>query len=204
MVIKNTDKMTRNERRKVITREAIITAALKAFKEIGFANTTVENIMERADLGYGTFYQYFSNKQELLNFLADQVINSLESYVVPKEKVNVMERLLFGVKGYLKLYISHQEIIFALKEAMTVDRSFEEKWEQIRVKLQQRVEHDIVRSMKKGYCREVNHSVAILAIVSMMEGLANHVVTINASPDELDKVAESLTDLIYYAVFKKD
>ena len=56
----------RRERRRVETRERIYRAALALFAERGFMETTVEDITEAADVGKGTFFNYFPTKQHVL------------------------------------------------------------------------------------------------------------------------------------------
>lgn len=50
-------------------REDILLAALQLFTARGYDATTVPMIAERANVGAGTIYRYFENKEELLNSL---------------------------------------------------------------------------------------------------------------------------------------
>jgi len=56
----------RRERRSIETREKIYRIALDLFAERGFSGTTVEAIAEGADIGKGTFFNYFENKESIL------------------------------------------------------------------------------------------------------------------------------------------
>lgn len=56
----------RRERRRLETRERIFRAALDLFAERGFMETTVEDITEAADVGKGTFFNYFPTKEHVL------------------------------------------------------------------------------------------------------------------------------------------
>ncbi len=64
--------MGRRERRRVETREKIYRAAMKLFSERGFFETTTEAITEAADVGQGTFFNYFPTKQHILTVLAER------------------------------------------------------------------------------------------------------------------------------------
>ena len=55
--------------RKQEKREAILGAALRCFAERGFHGTTVPTIAEDAEVGAGTIYRYFENKEALVNAL---------------------------------------------------------------------------------------------------------------------------------------
>jgi AcrR family transcriptional regulator len=49
----------RRERRRAETREKLFRAAMRLFAEQGFFETTTEDITEAADVGQGTFCNYF-------------------------------------------------------------------------------------------------------------------------------------------------
>jgi len=50
-------------------KQAILDAALELFSERGFYGTTVAMIAERAQVGAGTIYRYFADKEDLVNAL---------------------------------------------------------------------------------------------------------------------------------------
>jgi len=64
MSVINTPSMNRAERRRPHTREQLKAAALELLFEEGYADLTIKAITERADLGYGTFYLYFAEKDD--------------------------------------------------------------------------------------------------------------------------------------------
>jgi AcrR family transcriptional regulator len=68
----------RRERRRVETRERIYRAALKIFAERGYLETTVENITEAADVGKGTFFNYFPTKEHVLATYGEQRVDAIE------------------------------------------------------------------------------------------------------------------------------
>ena len=56
----------RRERQSVERRERLFRAAMDLFARKGFAETTVEDITNAADLGKGTFFNYFPSKEHIL------------------------------------------------------------------------------------------------------------------------------------------
>jgi AcrR family transcriptional regulator len=62
----------RRERRRIETREKIFRAAMQLFAERGFFQTTTEDITEAADVGQGTFFNYFPTKQHVLSVLSEK------------------------------------------------------------------------------------------------------------------------------------
>jgi AcrR family transcriptional regulator len=56
----------RRERHRTEVRERLFRAALRLFAERGYMETTVEDITEAADVGKGTFFNYFETKEHVL------------------------------------------------------------------------------------------------------------------------------------------
>ena len=61
----------RRERRGAETRLRLFRCALRLIAERGFANVTVEEITEAADVGKGTFFNYFESKDHVLGVMAE-------------------------------------------------------------------------------------------------------------------------------------
>ena len=70
---------SRRERRRAETRERIFRAALQLFAKRGFTATTVEDITEAADVGKGTFFNYFPSKEHVLAAFAEMQLGKLQA-----------------------------------------------------------------------------------------------------------------------------
>jgi len=68
-----TDREPRNARRKRETRERLLDAALRLMAERGTAGVTINEITEAADVGFGSFYNYFESKEAIYDALIKQV-----------------------------------------------------------------------------------------------------------------------------------
>src|SRR5271165_1402962 len=68
----------RRERRSVELRERIFRAALNLFAKQGFAETTVEDITNAADVGKGTFFNYFPSKDHILLAFGELQLGKLQ------------------------------------------------------------------------------------------------------------------------------
>ncbi|MDQ2717053.1 MAG: TetR/AcrR family transcriptional regulator [Chloroflexota bacterium] len=64
----------RQEKRRQATREHLLATAERLFALHGFDETTVDDIVEAADLAKGTFYYHFQSKDELAETLIRQII----------------------------------------------------------------------------------------------------------------------------------
>jgi AcrR family transcriptional regulator len=67
----------RRSRRSAELRERLFRAALDLFAKKGFAETTVEDITNAADVGKGTFFNYFPSKDHILLAFAEMQLGRL-------------------------------------------------------------------------------------------------------------------------------
>ncbi len=69
----------RRERRRIVTREKLFRAAMDLFSQRGFFATTTEDITKAADVGQGTFFNYFPSKQHVLTALFELQLAKVEA-----------------------------------------------------------------------------------------------------------------------------
>src|ERR1700758_3107167 len=71
----------RRQRRSAEIRERLFRAALALFARKGFAEATVEDITEAADVGKGTFFNYFPSKDHILIAFGEMQLGKLEGAI---------------------------------------------------------------------------------------------------------------------------
>jgi AcrR family transcriptional regulator len=95
----------RVERRKARTRRNLLAAARHLFADRGVEHTAIADIAERADIAIGSFYNYFSTKDELLNALIEDSLSEQLRLLQhrrarvsdPAEKISLAHRHLVRV-----------------------------------------------------------------------------------------------------------
>ena len=83
-----TEKIGLRKRKKFRARQTILIAAAQQFELNGFANTSIAGIMQAAELGVGTFYNYFGSKEEVLLTLAKNLREKVEEEILTTSEVN--------------------------------------------------------------------------------------------------------------------
>jgi TetR/AcrR family transcriptional regulator, cholesterol catabolism regulator len=68
----------RFQRKKAQTKEKIYSAALVLFMEKGYDQTTVQEIVDKADVAKGTFFAHFPAKDDILAYLGEQRVMVME------------------------------------------------------------------------------------------------------------------------------
>ena len=109
------------ERKKAESRLKIMKAAAWSFKNCGFSETSIADIMKEAGLGVGTFYNYFNSKEDLLLALLKTLADKVEAEVeagreqnlpaleLLNHACNVMAELLDDNRYVLPLFLSASE-----------------------------------------------------------------------------------------------
>ncbi len=89
-------------------RDALVVAARRLFARDGFEATTVAYIAEAADLGFGTFYRYFPDKEAVLEAVLEDGRNQIDAVLLAPEPegtspslalTRLSERFLHAVRG---------------------------------------------------------------------------------------------------------
>jgi AcrR family transcriptional regulator len=78
----------RRQRRSAEIRERLFRAALELFAKKGFLETTVEDITEAADVGKGTFFNYFPSKDHILLAFGEMQLAKLEAAIELARRTN--------------------------------------------------------------------------------------------------------------------
>jgi AcrR family transcriptional regulator len=123
---------TRGARRRAETRARLLEAATTLFARQGVEATAINAITERADVGFGSFYNHFTSKQEIVEIILSEsleaqgnIVDALtEPLEDPAEVVAVAHRYFVRqaatdpVLGWLlvRLDASHRVMIRALSE----------------------------------------------------------------------------------------
>lgn len=104
-------------RKMTATKSRLIQCAFELFSKDGYNNTTIERIIAAAGCSKGTFYHYFSGKEELLiswNHTLDT--EYLEWFESLSEKVDAVEKL----KAYNKMVLGKMEFESDLESISTL------------------------------------------------------------------------------------
>ena len=89
---------SRRERKRLETQQRLIHAAIELISEKGLFDVRVDEITERADVGKGTFFNYFPTKEHLLAFL----------FAAKREQLATAAQVMRGakkIKPLLKEYV---------------------------------------------------------------------------------------------------
>ncbi len=95
----------RRERLAAETRIRLFRSALQLFADHGFQNVTVEDITEAADVGKGTFFNYFQTKDHVLGVMAEIQLGKVSEAVTLVENG---EQSIHSVLHHLFLRVAEE------------------------------------------------------------------------------------------------
>ncbi len=107
--------MSVKKQKKEATEASLIEAAIKVFREVGYAKARVSDIVSQAGVSQGTFYLYFKSKEDILR----RIISSLkDNFNKALEDVDVVfagetaEEMLHSLSMFLEkaLAMHHENI----------------------------------------------------------------------------------------------
>ena len=88
---------SRNQTRRETRRTELVDAALSLFMANGVATTSVDDIVQAAGAAKGTFYLYFSTRDDVVNAVAERIVDGVAARVEAVAAVpglSPVERLL--------------------------------------------------------------------------------------------------------------
>jgi AcrR family transcriptional regulator len=96
----------------------IIMAAIRKFVKKGFAKTTISDIAKAAGIGKGTVYEYFSTKEEIINFTFEHFVRALEidfekALISDQSPTDKLNQIFDGFAGFLNSHSAElMELMF--------------------------------------------------------------------------------------------
>ncbi|MCP3934243.1 MAG: TetR/AcrR family transcriptional regulator [Actinomycetia bacterium] len=77
------DRLTRSQKRAIRTRRAIMRSAQTLFARNGFNQVTIADVTDLADVALGSFYNYFDNRDHIIDAVLQDTSESQERFHLP-------------------------------------------------------------------------------------------------------------------------
>ncbi len=100
------------------TRQAILNAAAKLFKERGYTATTLRDVADEAGMKAGSIYYHFDSKDAIMDEVLDTGIRAVygavkEAIEACEDDANYREKINASVHAHLKMLLSQGDFISA-------------------------------------------------------------------------------------------
>src|SRR4051794_5346292 len=166
----------------------------------GYHATRVDDVVKVAETSHGTFYLYFSNKEELFRALAIEVAEEMQALAEAMEPLRAgatgRARLQRWMKEFVELYRRHGPVIRAWTEAEIGGSEFG----RLGTDLLTEFSGVIVARISEVTPAEIDATIATLVVVAMLERLNYYALTDQVSI-EPDAIAETLARVTHASLF---
>jgi AcrR family transcriptional regulator len=179
------------------TRAQLIEGARKAFEKNGYLETRVVDIAEEADVAYGTFYTYFSSREEIFQEVADALLADFQEIAraEPFAGKSPAARIARANRGYLRAYRKNARMMAVLEQAATFTDTLREVRRDNRSYWVERSEKAIARWQEEGLIDDsVDPYYAATALGAMVNRSA-YIWLVLGEPYDEDLAVEHLTRL---------
>lgn len=183
------------------TMRRLLDAGREVFAERGFHATRVDDVVARAETSHGTFYLYFSNKDDLLRALVrdcEQAVLEVADRVPPFEASRGgLSRLREWIGAFDEMYRSYGPVFRVWIESQPTETEFAQR------------AADVMRQLKEAFearirgcsaCAGLDPSTSALAFVAMVERFAYLSPTMS-EPGEREHGLDTLARLIHRGLF---
>jgi len=169
----NSKKLSRKEATRVRT-ETILHAAMEVFSERGFYEADVEEIAERANVGKGTVYNHFVNKQKLFLSVVEWGLENLKETILARTESlgSFQERIHSALRVYFEFFENRKNFFRVLIHEKS---NFREKTEKRFTKKYFAYLHLLENAIKRGIesdeLKRVDHHQCVTLLIGMSNAL---------------------------------
>jgi AcrR family transcriptional regulator len=182
------------------TRARLLEAGATVFARRGFHSARVDDVVAGARSSHGTFYLYFSSKEDLFDQLVDQVATDLDALVTELPRITDTAEGRAALRSWLArfadLYQRYGAVIRTWTEAELSGAPIGRPRQDVLGRLAEAMQGS-VQVPKRS---KLDPAIASLALMTMVERLNYYTATnqVSATPDEL---LDTLEDIITAALF---
>lgn len=119
-----TPRLTMRDRHRLMTREHIMTSALRAFAERGYVAVTIDDIVRGAGIGRATFYLHFDSKAAVLRELRNTRMTVWSQQDAPRGGPSGRPSIRAFFEKVVDFYTAAPELYLALHQARAADPEF--------------------------------------------------------------------------------
>ena len=178
---------SRQEKRKGRTRAALISAATEIALKDG-VGVAIQTITDKADVGFGSFYNHFASKEALFTAVAHDALNQWESQVasITEKYPDPLTRLTVTLRLYVRMNRTHPEIAKILNR--TAPEMVEYPFE-FSSHFQQTLE-------KLALAKVIEINNVALSVLAIRSTLKQVLAIREASPKFTDKEADAVVEMM--------
>lgn len=188
--------MEKIDSRKITKRNQLLQAAAKVISTKGYNESSIKDITEEANVSVGSFYSYFSNKEEVLLALYDKIADlhfEMAKMVGSNCEVTGAKRLASIISSLAYVQAKNPELVLILLlKTISINEKFENKHMEM-INTIKNVVLIAFENMKNNNLIEVNDvEVAAIAFIHSINGVMLSYI-MNPQQKDISEVAFNLS-----------
>ena len=185
-------------------KKKIFNAAVNQFSKKGASSTTMSEIAKEAEVGKGTLYRYFENKEDLISSLIKCGFKNITEEV--KEKIsNVeepVEKLKKSIEVQLKFYDQNRNFCrFLTREFWGYKNKFAENIEEIRNSYTVVIEDIIAQGKEEMIFKDLDPELAAVSLIGIVNITALHWFMFKEE-FSVDKIKEEVIEIYFNGLIR--
>jgi AcrR family transcriptional regulator len=179
----------------------LLEAGMVEFEERGFHGVRVDDVVRRAGISHGTFYLYFSNKEDLFKALLKDALHDMEivagDFPVVTADDTGLKVLRQWVRMFFKAYASHATVIRILSQADLVPEEVFGDGLQLFFGIAEAMTTGMTASAQQAGRVQEHAQLTAVACLMMLERV-NYLISAEVPLPE-DDMADRIADIMYAA-----
>jgi AcrR family transcriptional regulator len=180
--------LDQTDRQKHERRQQILNAAKQVFADAGYHGASIHAIIERAQIARGTFYLYFESKAAVFDSILDHAMAELrarihridvESKTAPAPQVQLRAQVVATLEYIVR---DRPLAMLLLSAGHTPDAEAAERLDQFFAEVRDLLRRAFESGREIGLVRKVDPELAAAAMLGMMRGVVEQLVTLPAPP----------------------
>jgi AcrR family transcriptional regulator len=166
-----------------------------------YTELSIQQLCSEAGIARSTFYVYFRDKADLVARLAEEMVGQLGDAASKWWQPDASRtELLAATRHVIEIYRAHG----ALFAALTETAGYDAEMRRMQVALVERnarpLGEMIAAGKRNGSVRDVHTGETVAALSWMLQGSCYHL-ALGADEDELNRLAETLTAIIWHSIY---
>ncbi|ROO90016.1 TetR family transcriptional regulator [Actinocorallia herbida] len=165
------------------TEAAFLDAARRVFAEKGYFNAKISDIAQAAGKSSGSFYNYYENKEELLQALLDQFSSEVLVKSFQNQGDDPEEGIRAAARVYWHTYREYLAEMIGMFQMSMTDESFNARWREVRSAGVRAVLAGIHAAEQAGYRHGPRPDLLASAIAAMIDSFCWTWLATGGEPD---------------------
>ena len=178
-------------------REKILKAAISAFAQKGYHDTSISKIINKAGIARGTFYLYFENKRQIFDSILENLIVEIDRCIkkieIGKERQNPLEQLKDNLRRIFTLFVENPELSrILLRHAAGLDKESDQKITEFYNNIADKIGDALKLGIKMELIRDCNPRITSFLILGSIKELIEHVTLTMKNKSDINPVIDEI------------